>query len=355
MGTDITQLLDQFIGFQTIEGNEEQMQECLDWVKETFFSDWKHQYHTGDVAGAPYAYYEHPEAKWLFFAHIDVVPADDSQFTLKQEDDILSGRGVKDMKGAQLPFYIAYKEMLEQGIDPKVSMLLTSDEETAGQTIPTLIDDGLVYAKLAYTPDSSKQAIITQHKGVIWCDLHIQGKGGHSGLPWQSHNPVEKIGAVLEKIRSSFPNGTGDDWQVTVTPTQLKGSDARNQIPNSITVGIDIRYPPQAGSHEEILESIRSVLSDDCVLEESIHAGSLLTDETHPFLQQFKDLVQEHIDDGISFDKEHGCTDARYFSERGIPSFLFGPEGGGLHAKDEWVSHSSLLSHIEFYRKLLSL
>jgi succinyl-diaminopimelate desuccinylase len=37
-----------------------------------------------------------------------------------------------------------------------------------------------------------------------------------------------------------------------------------------------------------------------------------------------------------------GASDAAAFIEAGIPAVEFGPEGGGHHGPDEWVSLSSL-------------
>ena len=37
-----------------------------------------------------------------------------------------------------------------------------------------------------------------------------------------------------------------------------------------------------------------------------------------------------------------GASDAASFIEAGIPAVEFGPEGGGHHGPDEWVSVSSL-------------
>jgi len=37
-------------------------------------------------------------------------------------------------------------------------------------------------------------------------------------------------------------------------------------------------------------------------------------------------------------------ADSALASMAGIPSILFGPAGHGAHAKDEWVSESSLLN-----------
>lgn len=44
-----------------------------------------------------------------------------------------------------------------------------------------------------------------------------------------------------------------------------------------------------------------------------------------------------------------GASDARYFSREGIPTFDFGPIGGGVHAKNEWLNLDSFVKVTNFY------
>ena len=144
--------LSTLIAFQTIAGENETKQACLQWIEKTFLST--NNKKRGSVAGCPYLLLEHPHPQLLWFAHIDVVPAKEEQFRIHKEGDKLFGRGVKDMKGAALPFLLAYQEACERGKNPKVSILLTSDEEVAGQTIPTLLKEKILKTPVAFTPDT---------------------------------------------------------------------------------------------------------------------------------------------------------------------------------------------------------
>ncbi|MBK5114884.1 MAG: M20/M25/M40 family metallo-hydrolase, partial [Candidatus Heimdallarchaeota archaeon] len=44
-----------------------------------------------------------------------------------------------------------------------------------------------------------------------------------------------------------------------------------------------------------------------------------------------------------------GASDARYFSREGIPTFDFGPDGGGVHANNEWLNLDSFYKITQFY------
>ena len=50
-----------------------------------------------------------------------------------------------------------------------------------------------------------------------------------------------------------------------------------------------------------------------------------------------------------------GASDARYFSREGIPTFDFGPVGGGVHANNEWLNLDSFVKITKFYLEVVKL
>jgi len=48
-----------------------------------------------------------------------------------------------------------------------------------------------------------------------------------------------------------------------------------------------------------------------------------------------------------------GASDARYFSREGIPTFDFGPDGGGVHANNEWLNLESFYKITQFYLEVV--
>lgn len=344
---EIITLLSEFVGFETVEGNEKGKKQCLDWILKTFLKtegrEQRAEIIPGTVEKAPYLYLKHPNPTLLFFAHIDVVPAEDHQFTLRREGDKLIGRGTRDMKGNQLAFLLAYRDLCSQGIIPPVNILFSSDEETAGPTIPTLLQEGMFSdIPVAYTPDTGPE-IVCEHKGAVWADLVCAGKSAHAAYAWEGKNPCFLLADALQNLQHAFPPGSADDWHMTVTPTQLRGAGARNQIPESAVCGIDCRYTPEeASTPEEVLALVRPHLPNECELIIQHAVAPLHTDPNHPMIQHIKSIAEEVTGTSVHFRREHGGTDARYFGAHGIPAFLYGAAGGGLHSKDEWVSLKSL-------------
>jgi succinyl-diaminopimelate desuccinylase len=346
-------LLKVFISFKSVDSQPIQKKECLDWIQTAFLGEKVNEVQRGDYEGSPWIYLPAEDCKLLVFAHCDVVPANEEMFDLTIENDSARGRGTSDMKGNILPFLMAYRDAIKEGAQPPVSILITTDEEVAGNTIPHLIDSGVVKAPVAFTPDSNDLGIVCQHKGVVWSELICKGKGGHGAYPWDTKNPTWILADALQKIREAFPAGGHNDWQMTVSPTMLSGSKARNQVDAQVTCGLDIRFPPEdCSSSEKALAKVSGVLPEGCEIREVRSASPLSTEEDHPMVLLLKEIADQTLETTIPFKKEHGGTDARYFSERGIPAFLYGPKGAGLHSKDEWVSISSLQKHYSLYQEL---
>lgn len=349
----ILNLLKCFIGFKSVSDSPNEKKECLDWVLAAFLGDQLSSVQRGNFEGSPWFYLPAKESKLLVFAHADVVPASEEMYALRVDGDKAQGRGVSDMKGHVLPFLMAFADSIQEGTVPPTSILITTDEEVAGNTIPHLLKEGIIQDPVAFTPDTDSKGIVTEHKGVAWSELIAHGAGGHGAYPWKTKNPSWLLAEALLAIQNAFPEGTQEDWQVTVSPTLLKGSFARNQVPDSATCGLDIRFPPElCATAEEALELVRKVLPDGCELNPVQLASPLKTDNNHPMVQLVKRVAEETLGIHIPLGREHGGTDARYFSDYGIPAFLYGPVGGGMHSEEEWVSIESLQKHYVMYRKL---
>ena len=352
----ILELLGNCVSFQSVSGNEASKKECLDWIRNAFFSSVDDKnIHESSVEGAPYLLVFNSDSRLMWFGHIDVVPGKEDQFTLRVDGDRAYGRGAKDMKGAAIPFLCAYKVALDEGVNPPVSILINSDEEIAGPTIPTLLEEGKLKGEIAYTPDSGlENHVVTEHKGVIWCTLKCKGKSSHAAYPWEGENPLDLLSEALILLKKKFPTGTSTDWEITVTPTRIETDTARNQIANMVQCSLDVRYPPEISVNpNDIKDLVAQTLPEGCELEIDTVAKPLFTDPDHPLINLLKKITEEVTGESIGIGREHGASDARYFSEKGIPAFIHGPTGGDIHGKNEWVSVESVIHQYEIWKRIL--
>ncbi len=352
---ELLPLLGTLIGFRTVVPDNREKEKCLQWIEKNFLTQSGLPVMRGDVNGAPFILLTHPEPRLLWFAHIDVVPGSDEQFSVTVDGDTAFGRGVKDMKGAALVFLMAYRDFCAAGAVPPVSILVTSDEETGGKTPAAIVEKGLCEAiPVAFTPDTgAAPGIVTELKGAAWAHLIAGGRGGHGSLPWEADNPVPRLSEALTIIGKHF-SASREVWDITVTPTELGGSTAFNIIPDEARATLDIRFPKESfASPEEAIAAVENILPDGCRLEGKVSAVPMSTDRGHPMVRLFQRIGEEVTGKPVEFRREHGSSDARTFAQHGIPAFLYGPDGGDLHGKREWVSLRSLQQHYQINKRVL--
>lgn len=354
MPDNLHNLLSVFISFPSVSGQSKPITECLHWIEAAFLTH-DTTVHHGVAANAPYLYVKHPNPKLLLFAHIDVVPANPDQWELRVEGDRAYGRGTKDMKGAALPFLMAYSQLRNEGLHPPVNLLFSSDEEIGGASIPIIIEEEKIDVPVALTPDTgSYDWIVYAHKGGVKARLTAEGHAGHAAMPWTTDNPIWRLAEAITSLKKDFHGKEENNWTLTVTPTILSGGEVVNQVPDRVSCDLDIRFPPdECATVEEVLERLNPLLPPKCHITTGIPRVPLNTDPDHPMIKRVRNIATEVYGKDVGLGREPGATDARYFSNRGIPAFLYGPYGEELHGANEWVSLDSINKHYEVMLALL--
>jgi succinyl-diaminopimelate desuccinylase len=120
---------------------------------------------------------------------------------------------------------------------------------------------------------------------------------------------------------------------------RIAGGDALNKVPDRCEMAVDVRYLP-GQDPGEILSQVRAIPDID-ITRTFIHP-TVTVSRSNPYVQALRDAVSEAISGEVMSVGRDGASDAASFIEAGIPAVEFGPQGGGHHGPDEWVSVSSL-------------
>ncbi len=287
----------------------------------------------------------------LLSGHMDVVPASDEMFELREKSGKLYGRGVFDMKFA-LAGYL--KLLLELGPDLKnydLGIMITSDEESSGEFgSGELVKHGW-RPKAVFVPDSASDwAMEVVAKGVFEVIFTATGTAGHASTPWASTNAITELTDFLHDLTGLFgtePCGLPNHAHDTINVGVISGGEVTNQVPALATARVDMRYMPgrtvAAFRHEIEVFTARypriSARFDRCG-----DAVQVITDS--PFYIGLAEVIKEQIGVTPRPHFSHGSTDARHFSVLGIPTMATRGAGGGQHADDEW---NSVKAVEEFY------
>ncbi|MFO8017493.1 MAG: M20/M25/M40 family metallo-hydrolase [Promethearchaeia archaeon] len=163
-----------------------------------------------------------PDAKsLLLLAHLDVVPADPSNwerdpFSGDIDEKYVWGRGAVDCKGMVAAEAMAAIFLKREGFQPKGDVILafTADEEAGGEkgvgylarnhwdkiNADYAINEGGGFL-LPLGSDPKDYIAQTGEKGVFWTKIRVKGKGGHGSMPTKKKdNAIYKLTQIVEKI-----------------------------------------------------------------------------------------------------------------------------------------------------------
>jgi succinyl-diaminopimelate desuccinylase len=283
------------------------------------------------------------EPALMLNGHLDVVVARPAQFAPEVRDGRIYGRGSQDMKGSCAVMLRLIRDLAALPERPDVGFQFVTDEEIGGRdgTGRLLAEGWRCGFMLCLEP--TDMGVLYEHKGAMWLELRLPGRPSHGSRPWDGHNPVADLAAGLAAIAQRFPVPAGpESWRTTVTPTNIRaGAGSRNQVPPEATVTFDIRYIP-----DDTPAGIQAALQE-CFPSAEVLLGSggpgLRTDPEHPEVCRVADLLEARLGHSPRFYREHFATDARYYTNAGIPAICVGPVGAGLHSDEEWVSIDSLV------------
>ena len=183
----------------------------------------------------------------VLHGHLDVVPANPTQYEPRVEGDRLIGRGAYDMKGGLAAMMCAVRDLAAQDA-VKVHFVVVCDEESDEQeqrASDFLVEQGYI-GDFAITGEPTDLHIGVQAKGVLVLRLLVSGRSAHGSTPWLGDNAVVKAVDAFRSIESlPFARESSDLFdRPSISLGKIVGGDAVNRVPDACTIDLDIRYLP---------------------------------------------------------------------------------------------------------------
>ena len=282
----------------------------------------------------------------LLNSHVDVVPAEESQFKPTIKDGVLYGRGASDALGCAVGMIVCAQELARSGKEP--SLMIVSDEELGGIHGTRYVLDEVLgkkeLQKIKYTivgEPTQSFGFSVREKGILRLRIDVHGKMGHperSGV----ENAIKTAGRVITAIEASLPKPRQDTPHLYVNPTLISGGIAPNIVPGSVSIEYDIRFE-HGFTIQDILRLIREATRGypcDITTIKSRSASKMDTSNTY-----YKLL--DRIAGNPRTITTNGASDYSFFFEKGIPGIVYGVQGGGWHTEQEYMQIESLYTYIE--------
>ena len=279
----------------------------------------------------------------MLVGHIDVVPAFEKQFTLREENGKLYGRGVYDMKSGIAGYLAAIDELEGSLSDYDFGIMITTDEETQDLGVKTLLNEGFCPTEAAVLLDGAYDwKLAKSAKGAIYLNLRIEDKIGHGSRPWLVNSSSMRMVSLLGELQTHFANAGPETNTLNINMLRAGApGEAYNQIPATTLAGLDIRII----SHEE-RERIVATIGELCkkygaTWEVIVEFAALAHNMNDPHMQSFAKHI--YANTGVSGSvMSLAASDASHFIARGVECMVTYPIGGGHHSAEEWIDAKSL-------------
>jgi succinyl-diaminopimelate desuccinylase len=352
---ELTKLTSDLVAMNSVAEQPEQLQDVINYAERYARALPGVHVHRGEQAGKPYVIATlrdtHAPAVMLN-AHLDVVPGRPEQFQPELRDGRIYARGSQDMKGSGAVLLRLLKDLAALDAPPDVGFMFVSDEEIGGMDgTGYLLEQGW-RCGFFLAAEPTDLDICFEQKGAMWVELRLPGQPAHGSRPWDGRNAFALLREGLSAMERRFPTPDEAAWVTTVVPTIVQGGEAGNRLPESITITLDIRRVPE-DKPDEIVAALRACYPGGQV--QMLRAGPpLLTDPQDPGVQRLAACVAATTGQPTRFYREHYASDARFYSDVGIPAVCFGPVGAGLHSDEEWVDIASLGQLYDALRRFVS-
>jgi succinyl-diaminopimelate desuccinylase len=319
--------------------------------------------------------------------HLDIFPAGDrSRWTVDPydgeiRDNRLFGRGVSDMKAGTTASILTYLYLsrVRQHLAGKLTLTLVSDEETGGvwgtkhllENHPGTLGDCVLNGE-----PSTPRTIRFGEKGPLWLNVKLETPGGHGAYTHQSPNAIkrgarlireletltglpfeipkdveEKIEAARVALDEVLGFGATDVVKaITLNIGVINGGDKVNMIAADCHIEVDLRCPVGMAS-QRVLSEFERILNKYEGASYTIAGGhdANVCDPNHEMVRILSSNAQKVRDirpyPAISI----GGTDCRFWRERGIPAYVYGPTPYGMGAPDEHVTLDDLLGTVHVH------
>ena len=286
-------------------------------------------------------------------------------------DGRLHGRGSYDMKAGVAAAMLAAVEAAGAGLAGDVIVAAVADEEHASVGVQAVLER--VRADACIVTEPTGLDVVVAHKGFAWWEIEARGRAAHGSRPDLGVDAIAAFGPVLvalgelEAELAARPHprlGPG-----SVHAALIEGGAELSTYPERCVLGIERRtLPGETGAQLEaelaalvaagerverrpvagaawgaaeaaalpgapaatwsartLLERAPFEVADDAPIVAAVHAAAAARLGRRPRLL------------GHS-----AWMDAAFTSAAGIPTVVFGPDGAGAHAVEEWVELDSV-------------
>lgn len=267
-------------------------------------------------------------------------------------DGRLHGRGAYDMKSGLAAMMVAAARAHQSPHRGDIVLALVADEEHVSLGTEEVLRHRTTDAAIVVEPTGLD--LVTAHRGFVWATVTVHGRAAHGSRPDLGLDAIAKAGRFLTALdkhaehltaRSPHPRlGTGNLHAGTIT-----GGAEISSYPASCVITLERRTLPGEGPatfereltdlHDNITRTDPGLAAD---IEITTHRPSFEAAPDSRIVTTLSKAFHTVAGRAPTRRGEAFWTDCALLDERGIDTVMFGVDGGGAHAAEEWVAIDSL-------------
>ncbi len=277
-------------------------------------------------------------------AHGDVVPPGEGWTRDPYGGEIADGQlygrasAVSKSDFATYAFATRALESLGARLRGGVELYFTYDEEFGGALGPGwLLEQGLARCDLLMAAGFSYQ-VVTAHSGCLQMEVTVHGRMGHAAVPDTAIDALQGAVAVLNALYArnaaykQVRSGVAGIVHPYINVGRIEGGTNTNVVPGTVVLKLDRRMIPEEDP-VAVEREIRETIIAAAATYPGVHVDLRRLLLAHPLkpLAGNAALVEPLVRHGSALFGETFpvCgtplyTDARLFSERGIPAVIYG-------------------------------
>jgi succinyl-diaminopimelate desuccinylase len=300
-----------------------------------------------------------------FTGHIDTVPLGAAQwkqdaFGASLEGARLYGRGSSDMKSGVAAFVVAalaLAERLREG--PGVTLVITADEECGCGGAAFLAKQTNLLGKIGalVVGEPTGNYPFVGHKGALWLEARTTGVTAHGSMPERGDNAIFKAARAVDVLRN-FDFGIEAHplmGRPTLNVGTLHAGLNINSVPDSATIGVDIRTIP-GQDHRELRQKLERALGADVQLAPIVDVEAIYSHPDEPWMQHVFAVTERQLGERPKPRTATYFTDAAVLNAvyRDVPICVLGPGEPHLaHQTDEFCLIDRVEQSVAIYSELM--
>lgn len=277
-------------------------------------------------------------------------------FSAEVSEDRVYGRGAFDMKGGLAAMLMAVAAVIRSGARPRGDVIVAcvADEEYASLGTEAVVRAFHADGGIVCEPTGGDLCIA--HKGFAWATVRCHGRAAHGSDYQNGVDAIFKAGALLaemarydrEELRARSHPLLGSP---SLHASLINGGRELSTYPAECVIQLERRTLP-GETRADIIAELSAILarlsaadpefSSD--FEVTFFRDALEVAPDAPIATLVSDAATAVSGRRPEVYGAFGWLDSALMAAAGIPTVIFGADGGGAHSATEWADLSSVVA-----------